>query len=46
MNRDEVNAEVILTIDFGGGTSGLMCVLAQKDGDYEVIGTHGVGLGG
>lgn len=45
MNRDKVNADVILTIDFGGGTLDL-CVLAQKSGDYEVIGTHGVGLGG
>ncbi len=45
MNRDEVNAEVILTIDFGGGTLDL-CVLAKKNGDYEVLGTHGIGLGG
>ena len=39
-------AETILTVDFGGGTLDL-CVLRVVDtGQYEVIATHGLGLGG
>ncbi|PCJ42537.1 MAG: hypothetical protein COA71_03220 [SAR86 cluster bacterium] len=45
MSQDNVQAKVILTVDFGGGTLDF-CVLAEKEGGYEVIGTHGVGLGG
>lgn len=45
MGQDEIQAEVILTIDFGGGTLDL-CLLAERNASYEVIGTHGVGLGG
>jgi hypothetical chaperone protein len=45
VSQDEVEAKVILTVDFGGGTLDL-CVLAEKEGNYEVIATHGVGLGG
>ncbi|MDG2089529.1 MAG: Hsp70 family protein [Gammaproteobacteria bacterium] len=45
MSRENVKAKTILTIDFGGGTLDL-CVLAEKEGTYEVIGTHGVGMGG
>lgn len=35
----------LLAVDFGGGTLDL-CILQHRDGDYEVIATHGVGLGG
>jgi len=45
VSQDNVQAEVILTVDFGGGTLDL-CMLAEQDGAYEVIATHGVGLGG
>ncbi len=45
MRQQNTQAKVILTIDFGGGTLD-MCVLAERESAYEVIATHGVGLGG
>ena len=45
VSRENVQAKTILTVDFGGGTLDL-CVLSEKEGGYEVIGTHGIGLGG
>lgn len=37
--------ERLLAVDFGGGTLDL-CVLQHREGDYRVIATHGIGLGG
>ncbi len=37
--------DCLLTVDFGGGTLDL-CVLRRRAGDFDVIATHGVGLGG
>jgi hypothetical chaperone protein len=40
-----ISGECLLTVDFGGGTLDL-CVLRNRGGHFEVIATHGVGLGG
>lgn len=37
--------ETLLTVDFGGGTLDL-CVLRRKGDGFDVITTHGIGLGG
>ena len=37
--------ETLLTVDFGGGTLDL-CVLKRNAHNFEVIATHGIGLGG
>ena len=41
--------EMLLTLDFGGGTLDL-CVLRRRsaaaDSDFDVVATHGIGLGG
>lgn len=37
--------EILLAVDFGGGTLDL-CVLQRKGQDFEVLATHGTGLGG
>ena len=38
-------SDVILTVDFGGGTLDL-CILERKDGEFAVRAIHGIGLGG
>lgn len=35
----------LLAVDFGGGTLDL-CILQYQEGDYQVVATHGIGLGG
>ena len=37
--------ETLLTLDFGGGTLDF-CVLRRQGQDFEVVATHGIGLGG
>lgn len=37
--------QTLLAVDFGGGTLDL-CVLRRNHSDFEVIATHGIGLGG
>ena len=40
-----VSGETLLCVDFGGGTLDL-CVLRRKENAFDVISTHGIGLGG
>jgi hypothetical chaperone protein len=40
-----IEGELLLTADFGGGTLDF-CVLRHRGSDFEVVTTHGVGLGG
>jgi hypothetical chaperone protein len=35
----------LLTVDFGGGTLDF-CLFRQRDGAFDVLGTHGIALGG
>ena len=37
--------ETLLTVDFGGGTLDL-CILKRNAHNFEVVATHGIGLGG
>ena len=37
--------ELLLTVDFGGGTLDL-CVLRKRASGFDVVATHGIGLGG
>lgn len=41
----QVAGEHLLTVDFGGGTLDL-CVLKRQGQQFEVVTTHGIGLGG
>ena len=38
-------SQLLLAVDFGGGTLDL-CVIRREQSDFEVIATHGIGLGG
>jgi hypothetical chaperone protein len=40
-----VQGDTLLTVDFGGGTLDL-CVLRRRQQGFDVIATHGIGLGG
>ncbi len=40
-----VAGEHVLTVDFGGGTLDL-CVLRRRGRKFDVVATHGIGLGG
>jgi hypothetical chaperone protein len=44
-NNPGVSGDVLLTVDFGGGTLDL-CVLKKHGDTFEVVTTYGVGLGG
>lgn len=44
-NNPNVAGERLLTVDFGGGTLDL-CVLRRHGETFDVVTTHGVGLGG
>jgi len=41
----EVQGETLLTLDFGGGTLDF-CILRKKRDQFEVLATHGIGIGG
>ncbi|HEY5680118.1 MAG TPA: Hsp70 family protein [Pseudomonadales bacterium] len=41
----EAAGEHLLTLDFGGGTLDF-CILRRAAGDFEVVTTHGIALGG
>jgi len=43
--EDSAGSEVLLAVDFGGGTLDL-CLIRRERSDFEVIATHGIGLGG
>lgn len=38
-------AQTLLAVDFGGGTLDL-CLIRRKQSEFEVLATHGIGLGG
>jgi hypothetical chaperone protein len=40
-----ITSKIMLAVDFGGGTLDL-CVLRHQGEDFEVVATHGIGLGG
>ncbi len=41
----QLNTRTLLAVDFGGGTLDL-CVIRHTQQDFEVLATHGIGLGG
>ena len=41
----KVQGETLLTLDFGGGTLDF-CILRKKRDQFEVLATHGIGIGG
>jgi len=43
--EQSVQSQLLLAVDFGGGTLDL-CVIRREQSDFEVIATHGIGLGG
>ncbi|MEM7000952.1 MAG: Hsp70 family protein [Pseudomonadota bacterium] len=43
--QQQQNTGPVLTVDFGGGTLDL-CVLKPAHSSFEVVATHGIGLGG
>ncbi|MEQ8954040.1 MAG: Hsp70 family protein, partial [Gammaproteobacteria bacterium] len=43
--RSDQSHQLVLTVDFGGGTLDL-CVLRRQGASFDVIATHGIGLGG
>ncbi len=44
-SNPQAAGETLLTVDFGGGTLDL-CVLRHRDQHFDVVATHGIGLGG
>ena len=44
-SNPNAEGELLLTLDFGGGTLDF-CVLRRQGQDFEVVATHGIGLGG
>lgn len=38
-------SQILLAVDFGGGTLDL-CLIRREQSDFEVMATHGIGLGG
>ena len=43
--EQSAQSQLLLAVDFGGGTLDL-CVIRREQSDFEVIATHGIGLGG
>jgi hypothetical chaperone protein len=43
--QQSAQSQMLLAVDFGGGTLDL-CVIRREQSDFEVIATHGIGLGG
>jgi len=43
--EQSAQAQILLAVDFGGGTLDL-CLIRAVQSDFEVIATHGIGLGG
>ena len=41
----QLQTKTLLAVDFGGGTLDL-CVIKHTNEDFEVVATHGIGLGG
>jgi len=44
-SQPQAIGQTLLTLDFGGGTLDL-CVLRQQGQHFDVVATHGIGLGG
>jgi len=44
-SNPQAAGDTLLTVDFGGGTLDL-CVLRHQDEHFDVVATHGIGLGG
>ncbi len=42
---ESAQSQTLLAVDFGGGTLDL-CLIRRENSDFEVIATHGIGLGG
>ncbi len=42
---DDASERIVLAFDFGGGTLDL-CVMRARGGGFEILATHGIGLGG
>ena len=45
-NNPAADGEILLTFDFGGGTLDLCVLRRTSEVDFEVLATHGIGLGG
>ncbi|GJM13116.1 MAG: hypothetical protein DHS20C12_15190 [Pseudohongiella sp.] len=43
--NQSAQAQLLLAVDFGGGTLDL-CLIRREQSDFEVVATHGIGLGG
>ena len=43
--EQSAQSQLLLAVDFGGGTLDL-CVIRREQANFEVIATHGIGLGG
>lgn len=43
--EQSVDSQLLLAVDFGGGTLDL-CLIRRKQSNFEVLATHGIGLGG
>lgn len=45
-NQDQsAQSQLLLAVDFGGGTLDL-CLIRREQSEFEVVSTHGIGLGG
>ena len=44
-NNPDAGDQLLLTVDFGGGTLDF-CILRRAGSSFEVVATHGIGLGG
>lgn len=45
MPNKSKQSQTLLAVDFGGGTLDL-CLIRHENSDFEVLATHGIGLGG
>ena len=43
--EQSIHSQLLLAVDFGGGTLDL-CLIRREQSKFEVIATHGIGLGG
>ena len=44
-SEQSAQSQLLLAVDFGGGTLDL-CLIRREQSEFEVIATHGIGLGG
>lgn len=43
--RESAQSQTLLAVDFGGGTLDL-CLIRREQSNFQVVATHGIGLGG